>query len=148
VEREGKREKVNFNFDEFKDTWFNIRADVGESSYWSEIAALQTLDRLLEGGYLEIADYLKRVPDEYIPQKQDLISKIEEKIQMEKDSQAQAQQAQAQQPPPPTEAAPEQPIDPMELVNQLPPEEQEAFINAPPEVQQQILAEMQAPTPM
>jgi hypothetical protein len=146
VEREGKREKVNFNFDEFKDTWFNIRADVGESSYWSEIAALQTLDRLLEGQYLEIVDYLKRVPDEYIPQKQELISKIEEKIQLEKDAQAaQAQQAQAQQPPPPTEAPPEQPIDPMELVAQLPPEEQQAFMNAPPEVQQQILAEMQAP---
>jgi len=139
VEREGKREKVMFNFDEFKDTWFNIRADVGESSYWSEIAALQTLDRLLEGGYLEIADYLKRVPDEYIPQKEDLISKIEEKVQIEKDAQAQAQQA-AQQAPPP-----EQPVDPMELVAQLPPEEQQAFMNAPPEVQQQILAEMQAP---
>jgi len=72
---------------------------------------------------MEILDYLERVPDEYIPRKQELISKIEEKIQQ--------QEAMAN--------------DPAALIAQLSPEEQQAFNNAPPEVQQKILAELQQP---
>jgi hypothetical protein len=67
-----------FDFSVFKDMWFNVKADVGEASYWSEIAVVQTLDNLLKGGYLDIVDYLERVPDEYIPQKQELITKLQQ----------------------------------------------------------------------
>jgi CDP-glycerol glycerophosphotransferase (TagB/SpsB family) len=59
------------------------RADVGESSYWSEIASLQTLDSLLDREKIEFIDYLERVPDEYIPQKEELISKIKQQMQMQ-----------------------------------------------------------------
>lgn len=125
IEVEGQKQAVQFDFSAFKDMWLNVSADVGEASYWSEIAALQTLDRLLEGGYMEVIDYLERVPDEYIPRKQELISKIEEQMQQ--------QEALAMQ----------QASDPAALIAQLSPEEQQAFNNAPPEVQQQILAEIQ-----
>ncbi|AYC29647.1 hypothetical protein [Paenisporosarcina cavernae] len=126
---EGMKQLVEFDFNQLKDMWFNIRADVGESSYWSEIAALQTLDRLLEGKYLDIIDYLDRVPDEYIPQKQELISKIQERMQQQEAMQAQQSQ----------------PMDPASLIQQLSPEEQQAFQNAPPEVQNQILSQLQTP---
>ncbi len=125
VDVDGQKQAVNFDFTTFKDLWFNISADVGESSYWSEISTLSTLDRLLEGGYLEIIDYLERIPDTYIPQKEELISKLQQ--QMEQQQMLAMQQA----------------TDPAALIAQLPPEEQQAFNNAPPEVQQQILAELQ-----
>lgn len=138
VEQEGQKMAVPYDFSQFKNMWLNVRADVGESSYWSEIAALQTLDMLLQGGYLEIIDYLDRVPEEYIPQKQELINTIREKLQ-----QAEQQQAmQAQQP------APQPPgVDIEAVLSQLSEEEKQAFLSAPEEVQMQMLAELQNQAP-
>lgn len=83
MERDNVKVLEEFDFSKLKDMWLNVRADVGESSYWSEIASIQTLDRLLEGGYLEIADYLERIPDGYIPRKQELIDKLKEQAELQ-----------------------------------------------------------------
>ena len=40
---------------------------------------MQTLDNLLNAGRIEFIDYLKRIPDEIIPQKQELIQSLEMK---------------------------------------------------------------------
>jgi len=123
----GEKQLIQYDFSRFKSMWLNVRADVGESSYWSEIASLSTMDKLLEGQYIEFIDYLERVPDEYIPQKQELISKIKEQMMQ--------QQQMAN--------------DPMNAIAALTPEEQQAFYSAPPEKQQQILAQLQGqPAPM
>lgn len=66
-----------FDFSELKGMWLHIKADVGSASYFSEIASLQTLDNLLNTGRIEFIDYLKRIPDEIIPQKQELIQELE-----------------------------------------------------------------------
>lgn len=79
VEEDGNRYVEEFNFDELKDMWLNVKADVGASSYFSEIASLQTLDNLLQNGLIEFVDYLKRIPDEIIPNKQELINDIQAK---------------------------------------------------------------------
>lgn len=68
-----------FDFSKLKGMWLHIKTDVGSASYFSEIASLQTLDNLLNNGLIEFVEYLKRVPDELIPQKQELISSIEAK---------------------------------------------------------------------
>jgi hypothetical protein len=121
VDIKGQKQLVTYDFKQFKQQWLNVRADVGESSYWSEIASLQTLDSLLDREKIEFLDYLERVPDEYIPQKQELISKIKEQM-------AQQEQMAA---------------DPQMAIAQLTPEEQQKFYAAPPEIQQQILAQLQ-----
>lgn len=132
VEVDGKKQVVNFDFDQFKNMWFNIRADVGESSYWSEIAAIQTLDNLLSQQRIEFVDYLERVPDEFVPQKQELISKLKEAMQAAEQSSAQS-------------------FD--QHLAQLSPQEQQAYMSAPPNVQEQIKQEFlaqqntQQPTP-
>lgn len=71
-----------FDFDQLKNLWFNIRADVGASTYWSRVAIVQTLDNLLRDGMLDIIDYLERMPAEYIPLKEELIDKHKQ-IQMQ-----------------------------------------------------------------
>jgi hypothetical protein len=121
VDVQGQKQLIQYDFSQFKNMWLNVRADVGESSYWSEIASLSTMDKLLEGQYIEFIDYLERVPDEYIPQKQELISKIKENMMM--------QQQMAS--------------DPQTAISQLTPEEQQKFYSSPPEVQQKILAQLQ-----
>ena len=65
-----------FDFNLLKGMWLNIKADVGAASYFSELASIQTLDNLLNTGRIEFIDYLKRIPDELIPQKQDLINSL------------------------------------------------------------------------
>jgi hypothetical protein len=96
IEIEGKKQMVDFDFSQYKNMWFNVRADVGESSYWSEIAAIQTLDNLLAQGHIDIVAYLERVPDEYIPQKEELLTQIKQNMQMQAEQQARQEQMMAQ----------------------------------------------------
>ena len=55
-----------------------LKIEVGASSYYSEIASMQTLDNLLQSGQIDIVQYLERVPDSYVPGRRKL---IEEKKQ-------------------------------------------------------------------
>jgi hypothetical protein len=121
IEQGGQKQVVEYDFNTFKNTWLNVRADVGEASYWSEIASLSTLDTLLDREKIDFIDYLERVPDEYIPQKQELIGKIKQQMEM----------------------AEQMANDPATLIAQLTPEEQQAFYAAPPEQQQAIIQQLQ-----
>lgn len=78
VEENNTRVAEEFDFSTLKDSWLHIKTDVGNASYFSEVASLQTLDNLLNNGMIEFVEYLKRVPDEVIPQKQELINSIEQ----------------------------------------------------------------------
>lgn len=77
IQEDNDRTVEEFDFSQLKGMWLHIKADVGSASYFSEIASLQTLDNLLNAGRIEFIDYLKRIPDEIIPQKQELIKSLE-----------------------------------------------------------------------
>jgi hypothetical protein len=79
IESDLGRTTEMFDFKILKGMWLHIKTDVGSASYFSEIASLQTLDNLLNNGMIEFVEYLKRIPDELIPQKQELINSIEAK---------------------------------------------------------------------
>lgn len=71
-----RRVVEDFDFSQFKHLWLNIRADVGATSYYSEIAMTQTLDNLRAAGVLDVIQYLERVPDKLIPRKGELIDEL------------------------------------------------------------------------
>ena len=71
-----RRVLEDFDFSQFKNLWLNIAADVGATTYYSEIAMVQTLDNLRRDGVLEVLDYLERIPDKLIPRRQELIESI------------------------------------------------------------------------
>ena len=71
-----RRVVEDFDFAQFKHLWLNIRADVGATSYYSEIAMTQTLDNLRAAGVLDVIQYLERVPDKLIPKKGELIDEL------------------------------------------------------------------------
>lgn len=75
-----KRVLEDFDFRQLKNLWLNIRADVGATTYYSEIAMVQTLDNLRRDGVLEIIDYLERIPDKLIPRKSELIASIKKRM--------------------------------------------------------------------
>jgi len=66
---------IEFDFSTLKEYPMSLKLDVGASSYWSEIASMQSLDNLLINGQISLEDYLERVPSGYIPKKQELIEK-------------------------------------------------------------------------
>ena len=74
-----RRVVEEFDFTQLKRLWFNIDAQVGATTYYSEIAMVQTLDNLRRDGTLEIIDYLERIPDKLIPRKQELIEDIKKR---------------------------------------------------------------------
>lgn len=70
-----------FDFKKLRDILLSVTIDVGASSYWSEIAAMQTLDNLLMKNKIGMVDYLERMPSGYIPKKQELISTMKQQMQ-------------------------------------------------------------------
>lgn len=60
-----------------------LKLDVGASSYYSEIAAMQTLDNLLTNNQINIVQYLERIPDSYMPAKRALIEEKRQEMAMQ-----------------------------------------------------------------
>ena len=74
---------MEFDFGTLKNHPMHLKLDVGASSYYSEIASMQTLDNLLRDGHIDILQYLERIPDGYIPARRALITEIQHNRQMQ-----------------------------------------------------------------
>lgn len=81
--------EMDFDFSILKKHPMLLKLDVGASSYYSEIASIQTLDNLLQQGRIDTVQYLERIPDGYIPARRSLVAEL-------KQQQAQAAQMQMQ----------------------------------------------------
>lgn len=69
-----------FNFSELKEHPVILKVDVGASTYYSEIASIQTLENLLMQGKISVVQFLERLPDDYIPQRMALISELKNQL--------------------------------------------------------------------
>jgi hypothetical protein len=88
VSKEKSRTAEVFDFSCFKRLWLCCRADVGAANYYSEIAAVQTLDNLRKEGVLDLLEYLERIPDRLIPRKAQLIESLRANLGEENSSKA------------------------------------------------------------
>ena len=75
-----RRVVEEFDFSIFKHLWLNVSVDVGATTYYSEIAMVQTLDNLRRDGTLSIIEYLERMPDKLITRKQELIESLKKRM--------------------------------------------------------------------
>lgn len=88
---------------------WNVSVDVGPSSRWSEVASMQTLDKLLESEKITFIEWLERVPKGIVPKLKELLElrkqQAEQEAQMaaEQAKQQAMQQQQRQQPQQPNE---------------------------------------------
>lgn len=76
-------ETVLFDYGILNDMPMVLKLDVGASSYWSEMASVQTLDNLLMQDKITIEEYLERIPDGYIPKRQELIASRKQAAQQQ-----------------------------------------------------------------
>ena len=63
-----------FDFSVLKQIPLTIEQEVGASSYWSEMASMQTLDNLLMNKLISREQYIERLPNGYINKKQELLA--------------------------------------------------------------------------
>lgn len=68
------KETIRFDFSTLKTIPCGIDLDAGASSYWSEIANMQTLDNLLMSGKIPTSEYLRRLPSGQITDREALIA--------------------------------------------------------------------------
>lgn len=72
-----------FDFGQLKDMPMELKLDVGASSYYSEIASIQTLDNLLQMDKITILQYLERIPDGYIPRRRELVEELRRQMEQQ-----------------------------------------------------------------
>ena len=65
-----------FDFSQLKEIQLTIEQEVGASSYWSEMASMQTLDNLLMNNLITPEQYIERLPNGYINKKEELLADL------------------------------------------------------------------------
>jgi hypothetical protein len=73
--------QIPFDGSQYNQTTFSLKIDVGASTQWSEVASIQTLDALLDKQLISFRQYLERIYNGLIPDKEGLIDEIEQQEQ-------------------------------------------------------------------
>lgn len=119
-----------FDGSQYKDADWGIKIDVGPSSYWSEMASVETLSNLYDKGKLTDIQYFERLPEGYITDKQGIIDDI--KAMMEQQAKMQEQQ----------QAMQDQEQQAGSQMQQVKFEEMKQFVNTLPDELQKRLKEL------
>lgn len=75
-EASGEEQIVDFDFSQLKNVAFNIKIEVGASSYWSEVTELQTLDNLFNKQIIDAVTYLEELPNGLLANKNSILKKL------------------------------------------------------------------------
>jgi hypothetical protein len=70
--------QVPFDGSQYRQASFSLKIDVGASTEVSEIASIQTLDNLLDKQLISFKQYLERIYNGLIPDKEGLIEEVEQ----------------------------------------------------------------------
>lgn len=68
------------DFSMLKTLNYNLDVEIGNGAQFSEIAQMNTLDKLVQAGYIDPKDYIETVPSKYIPQKSKLLRSYQERM--------------------------------------------------------------------
>lgn len=74
----GSMQNCTLDINTLRNAMFSCVVEVGASTYWSEISAVNTLDMLLKSGHINFLQYLERLPDGIIPSKNELMEQTKE----------------------------------------------------------------------
>lgn len=84
-------EVIQYDASKLIDKIVTPKIEVGPSTWWSENKQVETLDNLYQSGIIDVLQYLRRMPDGYIPKLDELIKEIEEKSNMQSQYEMMAQ---------------------------------------------------------
>ena len=69
---------ATIDFSMLKNLNYNLDVEIGNGAQFSEIAQINTLDKLVQAGYIDPGVYIDVVPSKYIPQKSKLLRSYQE----------------------------------------------------------------------
>ena len=70
------------DFSMLRDLNFQLTVEIGNGAMFSEVAQMNTLDKLVQAGYIDPGDYIDTVPRKYIPQKSKLLRSYQQRMAM------------------------------------------------------------------
>lgn len=83
-----------FDFSTLDDANYNMKIEIGQSSYWSELTQIQTADNLFAKGIIPDAlTYLESIPGKFVNNKAKIVKRIKESIKQQEQQAAEMQQA-------------------------------------------------------
>ncbi len=77
------KELKEYDFDKLQNAFIKSSIDVGASSYWSELASIQTLDTLFATDKITAIEYFERIPDDYVVDSEGLLKTRQEALEAE-----------------------------------------------------------------
>lgn len=83
VEVDGEKTIANVNFGALKNVNFDINVDIGNASQFSEVAQINTLDKLFQAQVIDAKTYVDSVPSKYMPNKGKIQQYLKEKEEKE-----------------------------------------------------------------
>lgn len=89
VETDGMKDIAEIDFSKLKDINFEVNVDIGNGAQYSEIAQMQTLDRIFNSQMIDAPTYIDSIPDKYVPNKSKIAENIKSRYQMMQQQQAQ-----------------------------------------------------------
>lgn len=86
VDIDGQKQIAEVNYDLLNDINWEVNVDIGNGAQFSEIAQINTLDKLFTNKVIDSATYIDSVPDKYVPNKSKILEnakKIEQSLAMQ-----------------------------------------------------------------
>ena len=84
VTHDGATYEAMYDFSTLSDANYNMKVEIGQSSYWSELTQIQTAENLLAKGIIPDAiTYLESIPDKFIKNKNKIIKLLREKLKQQ-----------------------------------------------------------------
>lgn len=78
---DGKTKIIKFDGKGLRNVQWNLKVDVGPSSYYSDIASDVTMDNLLSTKEITFLQYLERISDGRVPKRLELMEEIKKQIE-------------------------------------------------------------------
>lgn len=97
IDENGVKQMVLFDPSKLDGAQFRIKIDVMDGSYLTEATRTRTMEGLLSQGIVDAVQFVKRMPDEAIPDRDKLVAELEKKLEEQKFMQSQEFKAQAVQ---------------------------------------------------
>ena len=92
-------EIAEIDFSMLRNINYELNVDIGTGAQFSEIAQIQTLDKLFQSQIIDAQTYIDAIPAKYVPVKNKILAKLkEQEEQMEQMKQMEQQQMQQQMP--------------------------------------------------
>jgi hypothetical protein len=112
VDDKGNHFVTDFDPAKIRDKVWNVHIDVGEAKEWTQDVVLEQLGNALQSGAVDFQTYLELMPNDYFPNKDEIMEKFTQRQQQSAQNQGQ---------------------------NKKPPSESISFKDAPPTAQAQML---------